>query len=105
MLLTLKSREEADVLDQTAYLSHTGKYTVFAFGQNRIRFRTSDKLVRYERVKAWENGSIVVDTTYSTLGTVEEYIDLIPILEDLLIEPEKFLAPIKGVTIQYDKPS
>ena len=92
-------------MDQTAYLSHTGKYTVFAFGQNRIRFRTSDKLVRYERVKAWENGSIVVDTTYSTLGTVEEYIDLIPILEDLLIEPEKFLAPIKGVTIQYDKPS
>ena len=90
-------------MDQTAYLSHTGKYTVFAFGQNRIRFRTSDKLVRYERVKAWENGSIVVDTTYSTLGTVEEYIDLIPILEDLLIEPKKFLAPIKGVAIQYDK--
>ena len=92
-------------MNQTAYLSHAGKYTSFVFGETRIRFRTSDKLVRYEKVKEWNHGAIVVDTTYSSLGTVEEYIDLIPILEDLMIEPQRFLAPIKGVAIRYDNVS
>lgn len=89
-------------MNQTAFLSHAGKYTRFVFGDTQIRFRASDKLVRYEKVKEWDHGSIVVDTTYSTLGTVEEYIDLVPILEDLMFEPKKFLAPIKGVTVRYD---
>ena len=89
-------------MNQNAFLSHKGKYTSFVFGDTQIRFRTSDKLVRYEIVKEWDHGSIVVDTTYSTLGTVEEYIDLVPILEDLMFEPKEFLAPIKGVTVRYD---
>ena len=33
----------------------------------------------------------------------EEYIDLIPILKNLYIEPEEFLKPIKEVKIQYIK--
>ena len=33
----------------------------------------------------------------------EEYIDLIPILKYLFIEPEEFLKPIKEVKIQYIK--
>ena len=89
-------------MNQTAYLSHAGKYTSFVFDQTRIRFRTSDKLVRYEKVKEWDQGYIVVDTTYSTLGTVEEYIDLVPILEDLMFDPKQFVAPIKEVAIRYD---
>ena len=32
----------------------------------------------------------------------EEYIDLVPILKDLYFEPYAFLAPIKGVKIDYD---
>lgn len=35
---------------------------------------------------------------------VEDYIDLIPILENLLIDPKTFLAPIREVTIRYDAP-
>lgn len=89
-------------MESTAYLSSSGKYTSFMFGSTKIRFRTSDKLIRYERVKEWDKGYIVVDTKYSTLGTVEEYIDLVPILEDLLVEPTKFLEPIKEVAIHYE---
>lgn len=89
-------------MESTAYLSNSGKYTCFSIGTNRIRFRTSDKLIRYERVKEWDNGYIVVDANYSTLGVVEEYIDLSPILEDLLFEPKSFLLSIKEVEIQND---
>lgn len=32
----------------------------------------------------------------------EEYIDLIPILEDLYIDTKRFLKPIKEVKIFYD---
>lgn len=90
-------------MEYTAYLSNAGKYTSFVYGPTKIRFRTSDKLIRYERIKEWDNGYIVVDAQYRNLGTVEEYIDLIPILEDLLLEPDGFLEPIKEVAIHYDE--
>ncbi|MDD5928961.1 MAG: hypothetical protein PUC37_04055 [Spirochaetales bacterium] len=32
---------------------------------------------------------------------IEEYIDLIPVLEGLYMDKEKFLAPIKEVKIEY----
>ena len=32
----------------------------------------------------------------------EEYIDLVPTLEDLYYDAHKFLEPIKKVRIQYD---
>ena len=32
----------------------------------------------------------------------EDYIDLLPILDNLYIEPEEFLAPIKEVEVRYD---
>lgn len=31
----------------------------------------------------------------------EEYIDLVPILENLYIDPDWFLAPIKNVEVNY----
>ncbi len=34
-------------------------------------------------------------------GEIEEYIDLIPVLEGLYMDKEKFLAPIKEVKIEY----
>ena len=33
---------------------------------------------------------------------VEEYIDLVPILEDLYYDADEFLAPIKKVRIEYN---
>ena len=84
-----------------AYLSSQGKYTSFTVGDKVLRFRTSHNLVRYERVKEWDKGYIVVDATYHKAGTVEDYIDLIPILENLRIEPESFFGDVESVEIKY----
>ena len=85
-----------------AYLSSEGKYTLFTVGDKVLRFRTSHNLIRYERVKEWDKGYIVVDATYHKAGTVEDYIDLIPILDNLRIEPERFLDGVNAVQIRYD---
>ncbi len=39
---------------------------------------------------------------YEALGEVEEYIDLLPILENLYIDPKVFLKDIRTVNISYD---
>lgn len=85
-----------------AYLSNQGKYTSFTVGDTVLRFRTSHNLIQYERVKAWDKGYIVVDATYHKAGTVEDYIDLVPILENLRINPEGFFDGIDAVQIRYD---
>ena len=38
---------------------------------------------------------------YKNIGEVEEYIDLIPILDKLYYDVDKFLEPIKEVKIDY----
>lgn len=83
-----------------ARLSVDGKYSVFSFRDKCIRFRTSTKLKKYIRVKEWDDGYLVVDVDYSTLGPTEEYVDLKSILNDLYIDPAPFLKPIKGVQVE-----
>lgn len=39
---------------------------------------------------------------YEGKEEVEEYIDLIPILENLYFDVEEFLAPIEKVRIEYE---
>lgn len=56
---------------------------------------------RYTEVKEWDNGYIVVMADYEGMGETEEYIDLLPILKNLYINPETFLKPIKTVKIDY----
>ena len=56
---------------------------------------------RYTEVKEWDKGYIVVMADYEGLGETEEYIDLLPILKNLYINPETFLKPIKSVKIDY----
>lgn len=65
-----------------AILSNKGELTSFSFDKYQIRFKTSPRLERYTKV--------------------EEYIDLIPILQNLYFDVESFLKPIEGVCIQYD---
>jgi len=50
-------------------------------------------------IKEWGNGYIVVMADYEGLGLTEEYIDLAPILENLYMNPQTFLTPIKSVKI------
>lgn len=88
-------------MPSVATLSSKGEMTSFSFGAHTIRFRTSRHLLGYTRVKEWDHGYIVVDADYDTLGEVEEYIDLIPVLEDLYFDPDQFLSPIQEVRIAY----
>lgn len=86
-----------------AILSSRDCFTIFQFGKHTIRFRTSPRLEKYTSVKEWDNGYLVVTAKYSNLPhDEEEYIDLIPILNNLYFDAERVLAPIKKVSIQYE---
>ena len=90
-------------LSSEALLSNYGDMTSFRYGNSNIRFRTPKRLKRYTEVKEWDNGYIVVMADYEGLGETEEYIDLLPILKNLYINPETFLKPIKSVKIDYNE--
>lgn len=85
----------------TAYLSSNGAFTSFSFADVDIRFRTPKALERYTSIVEWDNGYLVVMAKYADLTETEEYIDLVPILENLYFDPDKFLKPIQKVRIQY----
>ena len=57
---------------------------------------------RYTDIKECDNGYLVVMADYEGIGNVEEYIDLLPILQNLYINPQDFLKPIKSVRIDYN---
>ena len=85
-----------------AYLSNIGEYTTFTFGGRTLTFLTSKSLERYTRIIEWDNGYIVVMAKFSTRPTEEEeYIDLIPILENLYMNAEAFLSSIRQVEVRY----
>ena len=90
-------------LSSEALLSNYGDMTSFRYGNSNIRFRTPKRLKRYTEVKEWDNGYIVVMADYEGWGETEEYIDLLPILKNLYINPETFLKPIKSVKIDYNE--
>jgi len=54
-----------------------------------------------KEVKEWDKGYLVVMAKYKNLNEMEEYIDLIPILQNLYYDVDEFLAPIKAVRIDY----
>ena len=66
-----------------------------------IRFKGPKSLVRIDRVTCWDAGYIVVDAQYThEKEPIEDYIDLVPILQNLYIDPETFLKPIEKVEVQ-----
>lgn len=86
-----------------AILSSYDGYTVFRYGDYIIRFVAPYSLEKYTSVKEWDAGYIVVMAKYRHNDKPEEeYIDLIPILENLYIDKDEFLKPIKKVRISYD---
>ena len=89
-------------MENYAALSNSGNYTIFTYGSHTIRFKTSSHLERYTKVLEWDNGYLVVMAKYAhNKESEEEYIDLIPILKSLYIQPEEFLKSIKSVEVQY----
>ena len=85
-----------------AVLSHQGEFTSFRYGEHNIRFKTSVKLEKYIEIREWDHGYIVVMAKYEGQDAVEEYIDLVPILNNLYFDVDAFLAPIEKVRIEYD---
>ncbi len=88
-------------MNSEAILSSDNQFTSFTFNNHRIRFKTSSRLERYTSVVEWDNGYIVVMAKYEGHEEEEEYIDLVPILENLYFDVETFLSPIKKVRIEY----
>ena len=87
----------------TAFLSNNSEYTFFKFRDRVITFFTGKRLEKYTKILEWNNGYIVVLCKNKNEDKLEEdYIDLLPILDNLYIEPEEFLAPIKKVEVSYD---
>lgn len=74
--------------------------TPFSRAGLAIRFSAPYSLLRYLRVKEWDRGYLVVDAEYAhSPEPVEEYIDLVPILEDLYIDPADYLSRIREVVV------
>jgi hypothetical protein len=88
-------------MSNEAILSSNGQFTSFYFNGHNIRFKTSPRLEKYTKIVEWDNGYIVVLAKYQGAEEEEEYIDLIPILENLYIDTEAFLKPIEKVRIEY----
>lgn len=89
-------------MSNEAILCSKDEYTIFKYDRHIIRFRAPYSLERYTKIKEWDNGYLVVMAKYSHNQAEEEYIDLIPILEDLYYDAYEFLLPIKKVRVQYD---
>lgn len=89
-------------MDGVAFLSNDNNYTIFKYKDHIIRFLAPYSLERYVEVKEWDNGYLVVMTKYKhNAELVEEYIDLLPILDNLYFDTSEFLGPIKEVRIEY----
>lgn len=86
-----------------AYLSNDNNYTIFRYDNYTIRFLAPYSLERYTKVKEWDNGYLVVMAKYvHSDSEEEEYIDLVPILNNLYFDTDEFLKPIEKVRILYD---
>lgn len=87
------------VMSREAVLSNQQGMTSFRYGDYNIRFRTPSILKQYTEIKEWDNGYLVVMADYEGIGLTEEYIDLLPILKNLYLNPETFLKNIHTVKI------
>ncbi len=86
--------------NSVAELSSKDDYTIFSYGGKSIRFAAPYSLQRYLSVKKWNDGYLEVEADYGN-GAEEDYIDLRPVLRNLLIDPKKFLKPVKKVEVNY----
>ena len=88
-------------MSHTALLSNDNIFTSFEYNGHNIRFKTSPRLERYTEIKEWDHGYLVVMAQYEGNNEPEEeYIDLIPILENLYFDANEFLKPIEKVRIK-----
>ena len=86
-----------------AFISNDDNFTIFKYKNYTIRFKAPYSLEKYTDIVGWDDGYLVIMAKYKhNKESEEEYIDLVPILENLYIEPKIFLRSIKEVLIDYD---
>lgn len=86
-----------------AFISNDDNFTIFKYKNYTIRFKAPYSLEKYTDIVGWDDGYLVIMAKYKhNKESEEEYIDLVPILENLYIEPKIFLKSIKEVRIDYD---
>lgn len=72
-----------------ATLGNENNYTVYKYGNHVIRFAAPYSLEHYTEVKEWDKGYLVVMAKYKhNQKPEEEYIDLVPILQNLYFNAE-----------------
>lgn len=87
---------------EKAYLSNDKDMIKFQYGNKIIRSRGPYSLEYFTSIKEWDDGYLVVMAKYKhNQKPEEEYIDLVPILENLYIDVSKFLKPIKEVRLAH----
>ena len=75
----------------------------FSYGGRTIRFKGPYSLKKIDSIVAWDHGYLIVLANYAYSDKpIEDYIDLIPILEYLYIDAEIFLDKIHSVEVQYN---
>ena len=85
-----------------AQLSSRGRYTLFSHAGTRLMFIAPAPLERYLEVTEWDAGYLVVQTKYAVREEpIEEYIDLVPILRNLYLDPEDWCKGIDRVEVSY----
>lgn len=90
-------------MNTTAYLSNDGEYTYFYIGDRVVTFLTRKSLEQYKKIVEWDNGYLVVMCKNKNENELEEdYIDLIPIFENLYMYPKKYLSGIERVELRYE---
>lgn len=99
-----ENKAEMPTDDGKAYLSNEKDMIVFRHGGTTIRFRGPYSLEHFTSIKEWDKGYLVVMAKYEHNDEPEEeYIDLVPILKDLEIEPSAFLNSITEVRLDYGR--
>ena len=88
-------------MSDCAFLNNSGNFTSFTYNGRTIRFRTPSSLERYTDILEWDKGYLIVMAKYKGSPAEEEYIDLVPILNNLYIDADAFLKPIRKVELHY----
>lgn len=88
-----------------AYLNSQGRYILFWHEDRCLRFLGPYSLEYIASVEEWNHGYIRILAKYThSEELIEDYIDIEALLEDLRMNPDKFLKPIKEVQVNYDYP-
>lgn len=70
----------------------------------RLMIIAPEPLERYVKVSKWDSGYLVVQAKYScSPSVIEEYIDLVPTLRELYLDPEEFCNQIERVEVVNDQ--